>query len=55
VSLAAESFTSDRDTVHLISDDNVETWPSLEKRDIADRLMRKLAAQLLARRQKRAP
>lgn len=55
VSLAAESFTSDRDTVHLISDDNVETWPRLEQREIADRLMKQLAAQLLTRQQKRGP
>lgn len=50
LSAAAESLTSDRDTVHLISRDHIETWPRLAQREIARRLLDQLAAQLASRR-----
>jgi hypothetical protein len=50
LSSAAESLTSDRDTVHLITRDHIETWSRLAKREIARRLLEHLAAQLASRR-----
>jgi len=50
LSSAAESLTSDRDTVHLITRDHSETWSRLAKREIARRILEQLAAQLASRR-----
>jgi phosphopantothenoylcysteine decarboxylase/phosphopantothenate--cysteine ligase len=39
-------FGSDRNTVHLISADGIETWPEMTKREVARRLMEHLASRL---------
>jgi phosphopantothenoylcysteine decarboxylase / phosphopantothenate---cysteine ligase len=39
VSSAAGTFGSDQNTVHLISADGTEHWPTLSKSDVADRLV----------------
>jgi phosphopantothenoylcysteine decarboxylase / phosphopantothenate---cysteine ligase len=39
-------FGGDKNTVHLISASSTESWPSLSKADVADRLMAKLAGML---------
>jgi len=49
VSPPTRIMVSDRSTVHLISEDGVETWPRLHKREIARRLMEALAVMLAAR------
>jgi phosphopantothenoylcysteine decarboxylase/phosphopantothenate--cysteine ligase len=41
-------FGGDRNTVHLVSPDGVETWPEMSKQDVARRLMETLAARLPA-------
>lgn len=39
-------FGGDRNTVHLVSRDGVESWPSMSKADVAMRLMERLSAML---------
>jgi phosphopantothenoylcysteine decarboxylase/phosphopantothenate--cysteine ligase len=39
-------FGGDRNTVHLVSDKGVETWPEMSKQDVARRLMEVLALRL---------
>jgi len=39
VSPASGTFGGDRNTVHLITDDSAETWPTLAKRDVGRRLV----------------
>lgn len=46
VSAEAGVFGGDRNTVHLVSKDGVEDWPSLSKAEVARRLMERLAADL---------
>ena len=37
----------DHNTVHLITDDGVEDWPTASKAEVADRLARRIAAHLV--------
>ncbi|MEM7442756.1 MAG: bifunctional phosphopantothenoylcysteine decarboxylase/phosphopantothenate--cysteine ligase CoaBC [Pseudomonadota bacterium] len=39
VSPASGTFGGDHNTIHLITDDDVETWPTLTKRDVGRRLV----------------
>ncbi|MGH6830909.1 MAG: bifunctional phosphopantothenoylcysteine decarboxylase/phosphopantothenate--cysteine ligase CoaBC, partial [Methylocella sp.] len=48
VSAGAGVFGGDRNKVHIVTPKGVETWPDMSKRDVARRLMRKLADTLLA-------
>ncbi|MBL8907706.1 MAG: bifunctional phosphopantothenoylcysteine decarboxylase/phosphopantothenate--cysteine ligase CoaBC [Rhizobiales bacterium] len=48
VSPASGVMGGDSNTVHLVSAKGVETWPRLSKRDVAQRLMDRLAAMLSA-------
>jgi phosphopantothenoylcysteine decarboxylase / phosphopantothenate---cysteine ligase len=43
VSPASGTFGGDMNTVHLIDDTGVEDWPALSKRDVAERLARRIA------------
>ena len=36
----------ERNTVHIVTRDGVESWPEMTKADVADRLMARIAAQL---------
>ncbi|MGI9421922.1 MAG: bifunctional phosphopantothenoylcysteine decarboxylase/phosphopantothenate--cysteine ligase CoaBC, partial [Hyphomicrobiaceae bacterium] len=36
-----------RNTVHVISDDGVDSWPEMDKREVAERLMKRAAAHLV--------
>ncbi|MBM3519301.1 MAG: bifunctional phosphopantothenoylcysteine decarboxylase/phosphopantothenate--cysteine ligase CoaBC [Alphaproteobacteria bacterium] len=49
VTAAGKVFGGDRNRVHLVSAAGVESWPDMTKREVADRLMRKLAADLAAK------
>jgi phosphopantothenoylcysteine decarboxylase/phosphopantothenate--cysteine ligase len=46
VSPATGTFGGDRNTVHLISADGVEDWPTMPKEDVAVRLADRIAQQL---------
>jgi hypothetical protein len=46
---ASEILARDRNTIHVISEDGVETWSRLSKDEIARKLMHALAARLAAR------
>jgi phosphopantothenoylcysteine decarboxylase/phosphopantothenate--cysteine ligase len=46
VSTAAGTFGGERNTVHLISAEGVEDWPTMAKDDVALRLARRIALQL---------
>ena len=46
---STEIMSSDRDTVHLISGNGVETWSRLSRGEVARRLMAELATKLAAR------
>ena len=48
VSAGAGVFGGDRNEVHIVTPQGVETWPDMPKRDVAHRLMQKLADTLLA-------
>jgi phosphopantothenoylcysteine decarboxylase / phosphopantothenate---cysteine ligase len=39
-------FGSDRNTVHLVSVQGIESWPQMSKQDVAEKLMQKLVALL---------
>ena len=39
-------FGGDNNTVHIVTNNNVETWPSMSKQDVAKKLMARLAAEL---------
>jgi phosphopantothenoylcysteine decarboxylase / phosphopantothenate---cysteine ligase len=39
-------FGSDKNTVHLVSVQGIESWPQMSKQDVAEKLMQKLAALL---------
>lgn len=43
VSPAAGTFGGETNTVHLVDGSGVEDWPPLSKRDLADRLARRIA------------
>ena len=49
VAEAGKVFGGDRNRAHLVSAAGVESWPEMGKREVADRLMRKLAADLAAK------
>jgi phosphopantothenoylcysteine decarboxylase/phosphopantothenate--cysteine ligase len=38
-----------RNTVHLVSAAGAESWPTLDKRDVAERLVDRIAAAMSAR------
>jgi phosphopantothenoylcysteine decarboxylase / phosphopantothenate---cysteine ligase len=42
-------FGGDRNTIHLIDQAGVEDWPAMSKRDVGDRLARRIAAVLAAK------
>jgi phosphopantothenoylcysteine decarboxylase/phosphopantothenate--cysteine ligase len=46
VSTAAGTFGGERNTVHLISAEGVEDWPTMAKDDVALRLAGRIALQL---------
>jgi phosphopantothenoylcysteine decarboxylase/phosphopantothenate--cysteine ligase len=46
VSTATGTFGGDRNTVHLISAEGVEDWPTMAKDDVASRLAGRIALQL---------
>ncbi|MBZ0325490.1 MAG: bifunctional phosphopantothenoylcysteine decarboxylase/phosphopantothenate--cysteine ligase CoaBC [Alphaproteobacteria bacterium] len=46
VSPATDTFGGDRNTVHLITADDTESWPTLGKQEVADRLARRIGAHL---------
>ncbi len=43
VSPATGTFGGDRNTIHLVTQSGSEDWPNLSKREVADRLGRKIA------------
>ncbi len=47
VSSGAGVFGGDHNTVHLISSEGAESWPDMSKREVARRLMERLAAMLI--------
>ncbi|HEY3918101.1 MAG TPA: bifunctional phosphopantothenoylcysteine decarboxylase/phosphopantothenate--cysteine ligase CoaBC [Stellaceae bacterium] len=49
VSPASGVFGGDSNTIHLIDAGGVEDWPALSKRDVGDRLARRIAAFLAAK------
>lgn len=48
VSPASGTFGGDSNSVHLISENGVEDWPKLSKREVADRLADRIAAHFVA-------
>ncbi|HEY1504902.1 MAG TPA: bifunctional phosphopantothenoylcysteine decarboxylase/phosphopantothenate--cysteine ligase CoaBC [Stellaceae bacterium] len=44
VSPASGVFGGESNTVHLVDDNGVEDWPAMSKRDVGDRLARRIAA-----------
>jgi phosphopantothenoylcysteine decarboxylase/phosphopantothenate--cysteine ligase len=44
VSAATGTFGGDANTIHLVSESGVEDWPTLSKRQVADRLIERIAA-----------
>jgi len=44
VSPARKVMGGERNTVHLVTRDNVESWPELSKQEVAERLMERLAS-----------
>ena len=44
VSPVVGTFGGDRNTIHLVTQDGTEDWPTLSKADVADRLGRRIAA-----------
>ena len=44
VSAATGVMGGDRNTVHLVSPSGVETWPTLDKAEVARRLVERLGA-----------
>jgi phosphopantothenoylcysteine decarboxylase/phosphopantothenate--cysteine ligase len=48
VSPATGTFGGDHNSVHLISESEVEDWPRLSKREVADRLADRIAAHFAA-------
>jgi len=50
VSPASGTFGGDRNTVHLVTAEGVEDWPSLTKDEVATRLARRITERLVAAR-----
>jgi len=50
VSAATGTFGGERNTVHLVSAEGVEDWPTLAKDEVAARLAERIAARLGRRR-----
>jgi phosphopantothenoylcysteine decarboxylase / phosphopantothenate---cysteine ligase len=50
VSPASGTFGGDRNTVHLVTTDGVEDWPTLTKDEVAQRLARRISQQFAASR-----
>jgi phosphopantothenoylcysteine decarboxylase/phosphopantothenate--cysteine ligase len=48
VSPATGTFGGDANTIHLVRESGVETWPTLAKREVAERLIREIAAHFAA-------
>lgn len=48
VSAGTGVFGGDRNKVHIVTPQGVESWPEMPKRDVAERLMQKLSGMLLA-------
>ena len=48
VSAATGVFGGDRNKVHIVTPQGVETWPEMSKREVAQRLMDRLVGSLLA-------
>ncbi|MDH5748339.1 MAG: bifunctional phosphopantothenoylcysteine decarboxylase/phosphopantothenate--cysteine ligase CoaBC, partial [Rhodospirillales bacterium] len=46
VSEAAGTFGGDSNTVHLVTGDKVESWPTMSKREVASRLAQRIAGAL---------
>ena len=46
VSTGTATFGGDANTIHLISANGVEDWPTLSKQDVAQRLARRIADHL---------
>jgi phosphopantothenoylcysteine decarboxylase/phosphopantothenate--cysteine ligase len=46
VSPSTGTFGGDRNTVHLVTASGVESWPTMDKAEIADRLVARISAQL---------
>jgi len=44
VSPASGVFGGDSNTIHLVDESGVENWPAMSKRDVGDRLARRIAA-----------
>jgi len=44
--LASGTFGGDMNTIHLVTASGVEDWPPASKRDVAERLARRIAAHL---------
>jgi phosphopantothenoylcysteine decarboxylase/phosphopantothenate--cysteine ligase len=46
VSAAAGTFGGDANTIHFIAANGVEDWPPMSKREVAERLARRIAQAL---------
>jgi phosphopantothenoylcysteine decarboxylase/phosphopantothenate--cysteine ligase len=49
VSPGTGTFGGERNTIHLVDAQGVENWPAMTKREVADRLARRIADHLPAR------
>ena len=49
VSPSSGTFGGDSNTIHLVDGDDVEDWPALTKRDVAERLARRIGAHFATR------
>ena len=50
VSLGTATFGGDRNTIHLVTAEGVEEWPTLTKRAVAERLASRIAEHLRRRK-----
>ena len=48
VGAGSGTFGGDENEVHLVTADGVESWPRMTKREVADRLVARVAARLEA-------
>jgi len=46
VSIGTQTFGGTRNSIHLVGADSVESWPELDKREVAERLAERIAAAL---------
>jgi phosphopantothenoylcysteine decarboxylase/phosphopantothenate--cysteine ligase len=49
VSAATGVFGGDHNKVHIVTSQGVESWPEMAKREVAGRLMQRLAVTLIAK------